>query len=147
LPKEAKARVTYLVHVCNTNYLSLRIESSHVNAKKLNNLSRSHASYRDRIYIIKDIILKPVYYGELNQTAFLSLCGLNMKKHKPILDDLESKDLIDRNEVPLGKRTVSVSKSTGKGIEFCRSILEPYEKMFPRVVAVRRGLIAIILQH
>jgi hypothetical protein len=27
---------------------------------------------------------------------------------------------------------VTVYKPTQKGIEFCRSILEPYEKMFPR---------------
>lgn len=53
-------------------------------------MSGSSVSYRDRIYIIKDIILKLVERGELNQTALLSFCGLNLKKHKPILDDLES---------------------------------------------------------
>ncbi|NHH97936.1 hypothetical protein DYY66_1244 [Candidatus Nitrosotalea sp. FS] len=31
--------------------------------------------YRDRIYIIKDIILTLVQYGELNQTALVSFCG------------------------------------------------------------------------
>jgi hypothetical protein len=40
--------------------------------------------------------------------------------------------LISRNEIPFGKRMVTVYKPTQKGIEFCRSILEPYEKMFPR---------------
>jgi hypothetical protein len=35
-----------------------------------------------RIYIVKDIILKLVEYGELNQTAPVSFSGLNLKKHK-----------------------------------------------------------------
>lgn len=92
----------------------------------------SHVFYRDRIYIIKDIILKLVEYGELNQTALVSFCGLNMKKHKPLLDDLESKELIRKDEVHLGKRTITMYKPTQKGIEFCKSILDAYEKMFPR---------------
>ena len=45
-----------------------------------NNMSGSSGSYRDRIYIVKDIILKLVERGELNQTALLSFCGLNLKK-------------------------------------------------------------------
>lgn len=55
-----------------------------------------------------------------------------MKKHKPILVDLESKELIARSEKTLGKRIITMYESTQKGIEFCQSILEPYEKMFPR---------------
>jgi predicted transcriptional regulator len=95
-------------------------------------MSGSLVSHRDRIYIIKDVILKLVEYGELNQTALVSFCGLNLKKHKNIFDDLESNDLISRNEISYGKRTTAMYKPTQKGIEFCRSILEPYEKMFPR---------------
>jgi len=95
-------------------------------------MSGSLVSHRDRIYIIKDVILKLVEYGELNQTALVSFCGLNLKKHKNIFDDLESNDLINRNEILYGKRTTTMYKPTQKGIEFCRSILEPYEKMFPR---------------
>jgi predicted transcriptional regulator len=95
-------------------------------------MSGSQASYRDRIYIVKDIILKLVEYGELNQTSLISFCGLNLKKHKPILDDLELNELICRGEIPFGKRMVTVYRPTQKGIEFCRSILDPYEKMFPR---------------
>jgi|SRR5215218_1107966 len=95
-------------------------------------MSGSPSSYRDRIYIVKDVILKLVEYGELNQTALMSFCGLNLKKHKPILDDLESNGLIRRTERPVGKRTVSNYSPTQKGIEFSRTILEPYEKMFPR---------------
>ncbi|HEU4984374.1 MAG TPA: hypothetical protein VFT58_01930 [Nitrososphaera sp.] len=89
-------------------------------------------SYRDRIYIVKDIILKLVEYGELNQTALVSFCGLNLKKHKPILDDLEFKGLLQRSERSSGKRTFMFYSATAWGIEFCGTILEPYEKMFPR---------------
>ncbi len=46
-------------------------------------------SYRDRVYTVKDIIIKLVGYGEMNQTAFRSLCGLNMNKHRSILGDLD----------------------------------------------------------
>lgn len=95
-------------------------------------MSGSTSSYRDRIYIIKDIILKLVEYGELNQTALVSFCGLNLKKHKPILDSLEANGLVIRTERTIGKRTVAVYATTQKGIEFCRNILEPYEKLFPR---------------
>jgi len=95
-------------------------------------MSGSTTSYRDRIYIVKDIILKLVEYGELNQTALVSFCGLNLKKHKPILDDLEANGLIIRTERMIGKRTVAVYNTSQRGIEFCREILEPYEKMFPR---------------
>jgi predicted transcriptional regulator len=52
-------------------------------------MSGSEASYRDRIYIVKDVILKLIEYGELNQTTLVSFCRLNLKKHKSILDDLE----------------------------------------------------------
>jgi predicted transcriptional regulator len=95
-------------------------------------LSGSQISYRDRIYIVKDIILKLLEYGELNQTALVSFCGLNLKKHKPILDDLESNRLINKEETQFGRRIVTIYKPTEIGVEFCRSILEPYEKMFPR---------------
>ena len=90
------------------------------------------SSYRDRIYIIKDIILMLAQYGELNQTALVSFCGLNLKKHKPILDELEKNNLIASGEKALGKRTITIYKPTPKGMEFFRTILEPYEKLFPR---------------
>lgn len=95
-------------------------------------MSGSSGSYRDRIYIVKDIILKLVERGELNQTALLSFCGLNLKKHKPILNDLESNGMISRSEENLGKRIITIYRPTQKGIEFCGNILEPYENMFPR---------------
>jgi predicted transcriptional regulator len=95
-------------------------------------MSGSPSSYRDRIYIVKDVILKLVEYGELNQTALVSFCGLNLKKHKSILEDIEQNELIERREATIGKRTVTIYRPTQKGIGFCRDILEPYETMFPR---------------
>ena len=95
-------------------------------------MSGSPISYRDRIYIVKDVILKLVEYGELNQTALVSFCGLNLKKHKSILEDIEHHELIEKRETTIGKRTVTIYSPTQKGMSFCRDILEPYEKMFPR---------------
>jgi predicted transcriptional regulator len=71
-------------------------------------------------------------YGELNQTKLLSYCGLNIVKHKGILDDMLEKGLIERNEEPWGKKTIIKYKVSPKGHEFCKLILEPYEEMFPR---------------
>jgi predicted transcriptional regulator len=94
-------------------------------------MSESHG-YRDRVYIIKDIILTLGEYGELNQTALLSFCGLNLTKHRKILEDLESHEMIKREERVMGKRTIAIFKATAKGMEFCRNILDPYENLFPR---------------
>ncbi|HEY7571716.1 MAG TPA: winged helix-turn-helix domain-containing protein [Nitrososphaeraceae archaeon] len=95
-------------------------------------MAGSQSTYRDRIYIVKDLILKLVEYGEMNQTALISFCGLNLKKHKYILDDLELNGLISKKEVKSNKRMITVYSPTEKGIDFSRTILEPYEKMFPR---------------
>jgi DNA-binding PadR family transcriptional regulator len=57
---------------------------------------------------------------------------LNLKKHQYILDDLESKKLIIKNEVLQGKRTITIYKPTVKGLEFCSGLLQSYERMFPR---------------
>ena len=71
-------------------------------------------------------------YGELNQTKLLSYSGLNIAKHKEILDDMEQKGLIQRKEEAWGKKTIIKYKVSPKGHEFCKLILEPYEEMFPR---------------
>ncbi len=92
----------------------------------------SSKSYRDRIYIIKDIILTLAEYGELNQTALISFCGLNLKKHKNILEQLEKNELIVRAEKIDGKSTITFFKPTTKGMQFCKDILGPYEDLFPR---------------
>lgn len=93
--------------------------------------------YRDRIYIRKDIILKLVQHGALNQTALLSYCGLNLQKHKPILDEMEAKGLITKTESFHGRKRITLYKVTEEGVAFCRRILEPYEAMFPRI---KRGM-------
>jgi len=71
-------------------------------------------------------------YGELNQTKLLSYCGLNIAKHKEILEDMEKKELIERKEEPWGKKIIIKYKVSPKGNEFFKLILEPYEEMFPR---------------
>ena len=98
----------------------------------LHRLSTTRISQRDRIYIVKDLILKLVEYGELNQTALISFCGLNLKKHRDILEEMRENELILKTKVTTHKKTVTIYRPTVKGIEFCRAILEPYEKMFPR---------------
>ncbi|AJW70278.1 hypothetical protein [Nitrosopumilus adriaticus] len=88
--------------------------------------------YRDRIYIVKDIILTLSEYGQLNQTALFSFCGLNITKHKQILDNLEQNEMIQRVETVDGKRTITIFKVTPRGMDFCHDILEPFENLFPR---------------
>jgi predicted transcriptional regulator len=95
-------------------------------------VSASTLSYRDRIHIVQDIILKLIEYGELNKTELIRFCRLNLKKHRCILDELEKNSLICITQSSVGKRRISTFKPTQKGIEFCRTILEPYEEMFPR---------------
>jgi predicted transcriptional regulator len=95
-------------------------------------MAASEHLYRDKIYIIKDIILKLVEYGQLNPTTLISFCGLNFKKHTPILNKMESKGLISKSQMLVGRRRITAYKSTQRGIEFCKRILEPYEIMFPR---------------
>jgi predicted transcriptional regulator len=82
--------------------------------------------------MIKDIITLLIEYGELNQTTLVSYSGLNLKKHKQILDDLESHGLVSKSIREDGKRTITVYKATAKGIDFCRTIIGPYEELFPR---------------
>ena len=88
--------------------------------------------YRDRIFIRKDIILKLAEYGQLNQTRLLSYCGLNLSKHKDILDDLEGKQIIARTVTSRGNQRIIKYRVTEKGLAFCTRVLDPYEEMFPR---------------
>ncbi len=71
-------------------------------------------------------------HGELNQTKLISYCGLNMKKHKEIIEDMEKKGLLTASREPWGSKTIVKYRMTPKGQEFGRMILEPYEEMFPR---------------
>ena len=88
--------------------------------------------HRDRIYIRKDIILKLVEHGELNQSRLMSYCGLNNVKHKGIVDELVEKGLIVKIEEPWGAKKVIKYKASEKGRELARRIFEPYESLFPR---------------
>lgn len=72
-------------------------------------------------------------YGELNQTKLLSYCGMNLSKHRGILEELERKSLIAKEDKTLGKKKITNYKITSKGLQFCKLIMEPYEDMFPRV--------------
>ena len=89
-------------------------------------------AYRDRVYIIKDIIIKLIEHGELNQTALITFCGLNLTKHKGIIDAMEKNKLIAKRVINIGKRSSILYTPTKKGIDFCSQILEIYENMFPR---------------
>jgi predicted transcriptional regulator len=93
----------------------------------------SHAQYRERINIVSDILIKLVEYGELNQTALMSFCGLNITKHRSIIEEMEARGLITREVQTFGRtRSISLFKATPEGLEFFKAILEPYEKMFPK---------------
>jgi predicted transcriptional regulator len=87
---------------------------------------------RDRIYMRKDIILKLVEHGELNQSKLMSYCGLNNVKHKEIIDELVEKGLITRIEEAWGSKKIIKYRASEKGKELAREILEPYEALFPR---------------
>ena len=88
--------------------------------------------YRDRIFIRKDIILTLAEYGRLNATNLASSCGLNMLKHRGILDDLEAKGIIGSTVEKGRGRDVTYYHVTEKGLDFCSRVLDPYEEMFPR---------------
>ncbi len=68
----------------------------------------------------------------MNQTSLLSYCGLNLMKHKDILDSLEKKGFIKKTEEPWGSKKMIKYAVTQKGREFCKLVLDPYEEMFPR---------------
>jgi hypothetical protein len=62
----------------------------------------------------------------------IRFCGLNLKKHRSILDELEFNAFISRSESTIGHRSITIYKPTRKGIEFCNKIIVPYENVFPR---------------
>jgi len=101
--------------------------------------------YRDKIYMIKDIILLLAQYGELNQTSLVRYSGLNLKKHKHIINELEAHQMITRTVLQDGKRTVTIYKVTAKGMEFCRNIIEPYEDLFPRKTSTNNNKLSLLI--
>jgi predicted transcriptional regulator len=94
---------------------------------------------RERIYIRKDIILKLVEYGELNQSQLISYCGLNNVKHMPIVDEMVERGMITRIEEPWGAKKIIKYRVSELGMMLAREILEPYEALFPRKGKQRRS--------
>jgi predicted transcriptional regulator len=88
--------------------------------------------YRERIYIRRDILLKLFEYGELNQSKLLSFCGLNSVRHKEILDEMVSRELIIRTNEARGGMTVINYKISEKGKTILKEVFERYEELFPR---------------
>jgi predicted transcriptional regulator len=88
--------------------------------------------YRERIYIRRDILLKLFEYGELNQSKLLSFCGLNSVRHKEILDEMVSRELITRTNEARGGMTVINYRISEKGKTILREVFERYEELFPR---------------
>ena len=78
------------------------------------NTSSGIMSYRDRVYIVSDIILNLIEYGKMNQTVVTTFCGLNISKHRFILDKMEHGGLIERSEQALGKRSITICQWTPK---------------------------------
>ena len=58
---------------------------------------------------------------------------------------MELKGLIIKDHILIGKRAITTYKPTQKGIEFCGSILEPYEIMFPRTDTGPKGGLTLLL--
>jgi len=81
-------------------------------------------------FVVRDIILKLMEYGEVNQTSLICFCGL-INKQISLLETMEDNQLITRTYKLLGKGSVAIYKWAPKGYEFCKKILEPYENMFP----------------
>ncbi len=97
--------------------------------QKNNIRSKKH---RDKSYIVKDLILALVKSGEINQTLLATFCGINITKHRKILVDLETNELVTKHEQKTGKKTTMIYKVTAKGYNFCNSVLIPFEQAFPR---------------
>lgn len=105
--------------------LELRINGA---AKK----TRARRLPRDKIYIIRDIMLRLLRSGEMNKSMLLSLCGLNSKLHAFVLDDLESRRFVLRRSEMKGAKEISLYNITHDGMQFCNAVLTPYETVFPR---------------
>jgi predicted transcriptional regulator len=89
-------------------------------------------SYRDRIFIVKDMLFKLSEYGRLSRTALYNYCQLNLKSQYSILDELESNRLVNATTILHGKKSIKMYAVTSEGISFYENILDPYEKLFPR---------------
>lgn len=87
---------------------------------------------RDKTFIRKDILLRLAEVGEINQTKLLTLCGLNIVKHKQIILDMVEKGLVIQTLGRWGHKNMIKYKITHEGSQFYQNILIPYVTMFPR---------------
>jgi len=95
-------------------------------------MTRLLRKYRDRVFIVKDLILELTEYERLSRTALYGYCQLNLKSHHSILDELESNGLVTTTKIMRGKKLTNMYMVTSEGISFYKNILDPYEKLFPR---------------
>ena len=51
-----------------------------------------------------------------------------MTKHKPLIEDLEIKQLITEKSVLVGREQLPFTNHMSKGIEFCKTILESIQR-------------------
>lgn len=70
----------------------------------------------------------------------LSSCGLNNVRHKGILDVMVKSDLITRDEVSWGKKTIIKYKASEKGKTILKELLEPYDEMREQVYSTFRKI-------
>jgi predicted transcriptional regulator len=75
-------------------------------------------THRDKSYIIKDLISALVKSGEINQTLLATFCGINITKHRKILVDLETNELISKHEEKISKEEYLKRKKEFLDIEY-----------------------------
>jgi hypothetical protein len=113
--------VNSFLHICRSTYESRLLLCRSFQAR----VQHIETGYLF-IYIIKDLILKFVEWGELNQTSLMSFCRLNLKKHRSILDGMKANGLIVRRS--RWKESNDYLQKPSKRIQFSSEIIEPYEK-------------------
>src|SRR5262245_169979 len=84
--------------------------------------TRTRRLPRDKIYIIRDIMLRLLRSGSMNKSMLLSLCGLNSKLHAFVLDDLESRNFVVRKSEMKGAKEISIYNITHHGMQFCETV-------------------------
>jgi predicted transcriptional regulator len=95
-------------------------------------MTRLLRKYRDRVFIVKDLIFELTEYERLSRTALYEYCQLNLKSQHSILDELESNGLVNTTKIMHGKKLINMYTVTPEGKSFYKNILDPYEKLFPR---------------
>lgn len=110
----------------------LEVESITQDGKIASPMKRIRRPPRDKIYMFKDIIERLAGTGEMNKSMLLSVCGLNSKIHESVLNDLEERKFVRKRATMNGAKEISLYDITHEGLHFCRTILQPFEEIFPR---------------